>query len=102
MLKESIYADLVIIDSTETLSHYSEKAPTGFIHELLPDVKCPVMLVPHKFRPVDKLVLLFDGDPSSVHAIKMLSYIMPELKKYPTEVVIVNEFNQEPLYLTSS
>ncbi len=95
LLKESIYADLVIIDSSETLLNHLENVPTQFIHELLPDVQCPVMLVPHKFKPVDKLVLLFDGEPSSVHAIKMLSYTMAALKKYPTEVVTVNAFNQE-------
>jgi len=96
LLKESVYADLAIIDCAETLSHHSEKSPTQFIHELLPDVQCPVLLVPHKFRPVDKLVFLFDGEPSSVHAIKMLSYTMPALKKYPTEVVTVNELKGEP------
>jgi len=95
LLNESIYADMVIIDSAETLSHHSEKVPTQFIHELLPDVQCPVLLVPHKFKPVDKLVLLFDGEASSVHAIKMLSYTMPELKKYPTEVVTVSELKGE-------
>jgi len=94
LLRESLYADVVIIDSGETLSHHLEKVPTSFIHDLLPDIQCPVMLVPSNFRPVDKLILLFDGDPSSVHAIKMLSYTMPELKKYPTEVVTVNPFRQ--------
>lgn len=96
VLKESIYADLLIIDNAETLSHHSEKAPTQFIHELLPDVQCPVLLVPHKCKPADKLILLFDGQPSSVHAIKMLSYTMAALKKYPTEIVTVCEFRQEP------
>ena len=95
LLKESIYADLVIIDSSETLMNHLENAPTQFIHELLPDVQCPVMLVPHKFKPVDKLVLLFDGEPSSVHAIKMLSYTMPVLKKYPTEIVTVNTLKEQ-------
>ena len=93
LLKESIYADLVIIDRNETLSHHAEEVPTNFIHDLLPDIQCPVLVVPHKYRQIDKLVLLFDGEPSSVHAIKMVSYIMPELKKLPTEVVTVNELN---------
>ena len=95
ILKESIYADLVIIDRSETLTHHPEEVPTNFIHDLLPDIQCPVLLVPHKFKPIDKLILLFDGEPSSVHAIKMLSYTMPELKKFSTVVVTVNEFRQK-------
>jgi hypothetical protein len=95
LLKESIYADLVIIDSSEVVAHHAENAPTDFIRELLPDVQCPVVLVPHRFKPIDKLVLLFDGEPSSVHAIKMLSYTMAAFKKYPTEIVTVNPNNQK-------
>lgn len=95
LLKESIYADLVIIDNQETLTHHPENLPTRFIHDLLPDVECPVMVVPHKYREIDRLVLLFDGEPSSVYAIKMLSYTLPVLKKHPIEIVTVNSFKQD-------
>jgi nucleotide-binding universal stress UspA family protein len=89
ILKESIYADLVIIDSSESLTHHPEDIPTRFIHDFLTDLQCPVMIVPKKFQPIDKLVLLFDGEPSSVHAIKMLSYTLDALKENPVEVVTV-------------
>ena len=95
LLKESIYAELVIIDNQETLTHHPENLPTRFIHDLLPDVECPVMVVPHKYREIDRLVLLFDGEPSSVYAIKMLSYTLPVLKKHPIEIVTVNSFKQD-------
>jgi len=95
LLKESIYADLVIVDSGEVLGHHAENLPTSFVRELLADVQCPVLLVPHQFRPIDKLVLLFDGEPSSVHAIKMFSYTMASFKKYPIEIVTVNAENQQ-------
>ena len=95
ILRESLYADLVIIDRTETLSHYSEELPTHFIRDMLPETQCPVMLVPNTFKPVNKLVLLFDGEPSSVYAIKMLSYAMGALKRYPAEVVTVNPIKQK-------
>jgi nucleotide-binding universal stress UspA family protein len=101
LLKESIYADLVIIDRSETVAHHAENAPTSFIHELLPDVQCPVLLVPHQFEPIDKLILLFDGEPSSVHAIKMLSYTLSGFKKYPAEIVTVNA-NKQDLHVPDS
>lgn len=87
---ESIYADLLIIDSKETLTHYTEKLPTRFIRELLSDTQCPVLIVPQKYKAIEKIILLFDGEPSSVHAIKMFSYLLPQLKYLETEVLSVN------------
>jgi hypothetical protein len=95
---ESIYADLMVIYAGETLTHHPEKTPTRFIRDLLGDVQCPVLLVPAKFRPLEKIVLLYDGEPSSVHAIKMFSYLMPQLKHLPTEVVTVKPY-QSTLHL---
>ena len=94
LLHESIYADLLIIDIAETLTHYTEKVPTRFIRDLLSNTQCPVLVVPHKFKPIEKLVLLYDGEPSSVHAIKMLSYILPTLKQNHAEVLSVKAIKQ--------
>jgi len=91
LLLESVYADLLIIDSRETFTNYPEKVPTGLIRDLLPNVQCPVLVAPHLFKPITKLVLLYDGEPSSVHAIKMFSYVLPSLKQLPTEVITVND-----------
>ena len=89
---ESIYADLMVIDANETLTHYEEKPPTRFMRDLLGDAQCPVLVVPAKFRPINKIVLLFDGQPSSVYAIKMFSYLLPQLKNLETEVVSVKPY----------
>lgn len=90
---ESIYCDLLIIDSGETLTHYKEKLPTRFIRDILSDTQCPVLVVPQKYKPVQKIVLLYDGGPSSVYAIKMFSYLLPQLKNLETEVISVNPVN---------
>jgi hypothetical protein len=94
LLHESIYCDLLIIDAGETLKHYREKVPTEFIRELLTHVQCPVLVTPRVFRPIDQMVLLFDGEPSAVHAIKMLSYTLASLKQYPAEVISVKTGKQ--------
>jgi nucleotide-binding universal stress UspA family protein len=90
---ESIYCDLLVIYSGETLTHYAEKLPTRFIRDLLSDTQCPVLLVPQKYNPVQKLILLYDGGPSSVYAIKMFSYLLPQVKHLETEVISVNPVN---------
>lgn len=94
LLHESIYADLLVIDARETLTNYNEKIPSEFIRDLLSDTQCPVMVVPHIYKQIDKLILLYDGEPSSVHAIKMFSYTLAALKEYPVEVITVKSLKQ--------
>lgn len=89
--QESIFADMVVINSNETFTPFKERTPTRFIRELLADVQCPVLVVPNKFKPIDKITLLYDGAPPSVFAIKMFSYIFNGLMNVPVEVFTVKE-----------
>jgi len=95
LLHESIYADLLIIDSKETLTHYEEKIPTRFTRDLLTDAQCPVLVVPQNYEPIKNIVLLYDGEPSSVHAIKMFSYLLEPLQHLPTEVITVKGMKKD-------
>jgi len=90
LIHESIYADLLIIDARETLTHYKEKIPTRFIRNLLSDVQCPVLVTPPKYTPVQRIVLLYDGEPSSVHAVKLFSYLLPQFKTMDTESITIS------------
>jgi hypothetical protein len=90
LLHESIYSDLLIIDSKETLTNYAENIPTRFIRDLLSEVQCPLVIVPQVYEPVKKIFLLYDGGPSSVYAIKMFSYLFPSFKNVVAEVISVN------------
>lgn len=89
LLHESIYADLLIIDRKETLTHYEETIPTRFMRDLLSEVQCPVLLVPPHYEPIEKVVLLFDGEPTSVFAIRHFSYLLPSMKNLDVEVLTV-------------
>lgn len=89
LLHESIFSDLLVIESKETFTHYEEKLPTRFVRDLLSEVQCPVLVVPKKFTPFDKAVLLYDGEPASVYAIKTFSYLYAGLPDLEVEVVSV-------------
>lgn len=91
LLHETIYSDLLILYKNETFTNFEETAPPRFVRELLAETQCPVLLVPHTFRPFDKIILLYNGKPSSVHAIKMFSYLLPSFKHLPTEMLTVND-----------
>ena len=88
---ESIFADLIIINENETFNRFTEKPPTRFIRELLTDVQCPVIVVPKTFKPIDKIVLLYDGGPSSVYAIKMFSYLLGDMINASIEVLTTKD-----------
>ena len=98
LLHESIYADLLIVNAKETLTRFEENAPTRFIRELLNDVQSPVVVVPPQYHAIEKIVLLYDGEPSSVYAVRAFSYLFEALKNYDTEVITVKG-SQESLHI---
>lgn len=98
LLHESIYADLLIIDGKETFMHYQENQPTRFVRGLLAHVQCPVLVVPSQFQQIEKIVFLYDGNPSSVYAIRTFSYLLPFLRKLEIEVITV-QTGHDQLYL---
>ncbi|MCO5950199.1 universal stress protein [Mucilaginibacter flavidus] len=91
LLKESIYSDLVLIGADENMSHYNEKAPTDFIRNFLAETQSPVLIVPRQYHEIEKVVLLYDGKPSSVHAIKMFNYMLPWMCNKETEIISVTD-----------
>jgi len=91
LTKESIYSDLLLIGADETLTHFKEDRPIDFIRDFLTEVQCPVLLTPKTYKKIEKVVLLYDGKPSSVFAIKMFNYLMPWMISLDTEVVSVND-----------
>ncbi len=88
---ESMFADLVIINVNETFTKNKEQPPTDFIKDLLGDVQCSVLVVPAKYQEIDKIVLLYDGKPSSLFAVKMYSYLFGNLNNLPVEVYTVKD-----------
>jgi hypothetical protein len=91
LVHETRFADMIVIQNNETLSHYSETAPSNFIADLLERTECPVMVVPPIFEKLEKIIFLYDGEPSSVFAIKQFSYLMPDQHGMPVELVSVKE-----------
>lgn len=91
-LETSIYADLLVVDRKETFTHEPAKTPTRFIRDLLTDVQCPVLLTPSGKSPLmadwSDVVLLYDGEPSSVYAIKMYSYLLT--LQFPVTVTVLS------------
>ena len=91
LIHESLFADLLIIDRKETLTHYEEAIPTRFTRDLLTEAHCPVLLVPSVYQPAEQILLLYDGTPDSIYALRMFSYVCSAIKYLPTTLVHVAE-----------
>jgi len=89
---ESMFADLLIINEYENYIKYKEDPPSRFIKDLLSDVQCPVLVVPNSFKPVEKIVLLYDGGPAALYAVKMFSYLFGNFQDLPVEVFTVKDY----------
>ena len=88
LLHESLFADLLIMDPHESFSYFESRMPGGFVKHILQHSKCPIIVVPSVFRQTHELVMLYDGSASSVFAIKMFNYVLPEMNNL--DITILN------------
>jgi nucleotide-binding universal stress UspA family protein len=68
------------------------------VRDLLSEAQCPVLVVADTYKEVEKLVILYDGEPSSVFAIKAFSYLLSSFTSLETEIISVQE-EKQPLVL---
>lgn len=96
LFKESMYTDLVVIDRKETFSQSGESIPDTFLKDTLSNMESPVLVTPSKFKAFDKLILLYDGSPPSVHAIKTFAHLFDTFCSLPLEIVTVKQTRNYP------
>lgn len=90
LVKESRYADLLLMDASESMTRYREESPTHFVREILANAKCPVLVLPKHYTDIKRVFWLFDGTPVSIYAFKMFGYLLPVLNGLPLDVISVD------------
>lgn len=96
LISESIYADLLVMDRTNTFRQREEKAFGSFLKNALNNVECPAVIAPPAFKDFQNLIFLYDGSPASVYAIKMFSYLLSDFRTLPIEIVSVKQSSNYP------
>ena len=96
IIKESRFADLLIVDPEMSLRSKKEGTPTVFIKEVLAKSECPVVIAPFNFNKIDEIVFAYDGSQSAVFAIKHFTYLFPELTDKKITILQVNEKDNQP------
>ena len=87
LIRETIFADLLIIDAHEKFTASLQEAPSSFIRNLLKNTHCPVLLVPESFTAIESVTVLYNGEPSSVLALKMFNYLFPNFDDLKTQII---------------
>jgi nucleotide-binding universal stress UspA family protein len=83
LVDHSAFSDLVLCSAKEELDGISTR-------ELLIDTHAPVLLVPEKMSMPSKVIICYDESFSSILAMKMFSYLLPEWKEFPTVLLTIN------------
>jgi hypothetical protein len=86
---ESRFADLLVIDPALSFEEQLEGTPTRLAKKILSKSECPIVIAPYTFDAIDEVVFAYDGGRSSVFALKMFSYLFPELSEKKLTVLSI-------------
>ena len=97
LIKETRFADLVFISRESFFSNISKEQPNEYMQELLKRTECPVIIVPDDFVAPEHITLLYDGEASSVFAMKQFAHLFPNLLTLPASLTEITARPDEHL-----
>lgn len=95
LIEETRFADALLVSSDLFYENVQKEQPNFYLEEVLKKAECPVMLVPEGYKEPVQNILTYDGNESSVFAIKQFSYVFPELGKNETVLLSVADRHEE-------
>lgn len=81
VVKQSTYADLLILSYRIFYNYLSGKPDSSTIYQILKGSKCPVLILPEGTTEVDNIIFTYDNKESSVFAIKAFSNLFARKMK---------------------
>lgn len=73
VVKQSTYADLLILSYRVFYSPQTGKPDSSIIYQILKGSKCPVLILPEGTTQIDNIIFTYDNKESSVYAIRAFS-----------------------------
>ena len=73
VVKQSTYADLLILSYKVFYNSHSGKPDSSIIYQILKGSKCPVLILPEGTTQIDNIIFTYDNKESSVFAIRSFS-----------------------------
>jgi nucleotide-binding universal stress UspA family protein len=87
---------MLVIDRKNAFGKRDDEMPGFFLRSVLNNTACPVLVIPSSYKAFQKIVLLYDGSPPSVHAMKSFCYLLPCFCKLPLDIVTVKQSGNYP------
>lgn len=94
LVKESRFADLLVIDAELSLSGKFDGLPSAFVKSVLKKAECPVIIAPDQFSDIEEIVFAYNGSPSCVFAMKQFTLLFPQFADKKVTVLEVNSKGQ--------
>ncbi len=91
LVKESRYADLILLSGELFYADINLRQPNVYLREALHAAECPILVIPENYQPCDHLFFAFDGSKESMFSMKQFAYLFPQFTDLPAEAVYVNE-----------
>jgi len=76
LIRESTYADLMIIGYRTYFSNTGQSSSQKVLKEFLTDSYCPILVVPENYQPINRVIFTYDGNPDSVYSIRHFKYTL--------------------------
>ncbi len=93
--KETRFSDVMIVSNELFRRNTLNSETDEYIEITLHHSECPVLVLPEQCDFPDHIVLAYDGSASSVYAIKLFSYLFPELCRKSTLLVYASKKEHE-------
>lgn len=91
LIKESRFADVLVMDAGTSFNKRFEDSPTGFVRDILQKAECPVIISPERFEELNEVIFAYDGSASAVFAIKQFTYLFSQLQDKKIIILQVND-----------
>jgi hypothetical protein len=91
LIKESRFADLLVISGELFYADAANGQPNGYLHDALHHAECPVVIVPENFHTIEHLYMAYDASRESLYALKQFCYLFPQLTALPAAMIYLNE-----------
>lgn len=96
IIKETRFADLLVIDAEAGFSTNNSEVPGPLAKRMMAESECPVLIAPLTFEGIDEIVFSYNGGKSCMFAIKQFVALFSELQDLKITVVEVCETGDEP------
>ncbi|MCG8309549.1 MAG: universal stress protein [Cytophagales bacterium] len=81
VVKQSTYADLLILSYGVFFNYLTGKPDTSILYQILKGSKCPVLILPEGTNKIENIIFTYDNKESSVFAIRAFSGLFADNTK---------------------